>query len=218
MRRSRPQTDRRSVVYELKGMCHMRFPELVLRLPDWVERFIPDSGLILPAVEDRMQLVIELSRLNVQHGTGGPFGAAVFDQDTARLIAPGVNIVIPSNCSIAHAEIAAIVVAQQRVGSYDLGGEGMPACELVTTTEPCVMCLGAIVWSGVRKVVCGARDEDARSIGFDEGPKPPDWVQALDERGIEVRRDILRDQARAVLVHYQESGGRIYNSRRGDGQ
>ncbi len=196
----------------------MRFPELVLRLPDWIERFLPDSDHILPTVEDRMRFVIELSRLNVQYGTGGPFGAAVFERDTGRLIAPGINMVIPSNSSIAHAEVTAIVIAQQRIGSYDLGGEGMPDCELVATTEPCAMCLGAIVWSGIRKVVCGARDEDARSIGFDEGPKPPDWVRALEERGIEVHRDILRDQARAVLVHYQESGGPIYNPRRGGGQ
>jgi len=196
----------------------MRFPELVFRLPDWVQQFVPGSDHIFPTVEDRMQFVIELSRLNVQHDTGGPFGAAVFDQDTGRLIAPGVNMVIPSNCSIAHAEVTAIVVAQQQTGSYDLGNEGMPVCELVATTEPCVMCLGAIVWSGIRKVVCGARDEDARSIGFDEGPKPPDWVQALEVRGIEVCRDIRRDQARAVLVQYQESGGEIYNPSRGDGQ
>ena len=193
----------------------MRFPEVVLRLPDWVEQFLPDSDHILPALEDRMRFVIELSRLNVQHGTGGPFGAAVFERDTGRLIAPGINMVIPSNSSIAHAEVMAIVVAQQRAGNYDLGGEGMPVCELVATTEPCVMCLGAIVWSGIRKVVCGARDEDARNIGFDEGPKPADWVQALEERGIEVRRDILRDQACAVLAAYQESGGQIYNARRG---
>jgi tRNA(Arg) A34 adenosine deaminase TadA len=194
----------------------MRFPEVVLRLPDWVEQCLPDSDHILPALEDRMRFVIELSRLNVQHGTGGPFGAAVFEQDTGRLIAPGINMVIPSNSSIAHAEVMAIVVAQQRAGNYDLAGEGMPVCELVATTEPCVMCLGAIVWSGIRKVVCGARDEDARNIGFDEGPKPADWVQALQERGIEVRRDVLRDQACAVLAAYQQSGGQIYNPKMGN--
>ena len=47
---------------------------------------------------------------------------------------------------------------------YDLGGLGDGrAFELVTTTEPCAMCLGAIPWSGLSSVVCGARDQDAVS-------------------------------------------------------
>jgi tRNA(Arg) A34 adenosine deaminase TadA len=126
----------------------------------------------------------------------------------------GVNVVVPSNCSVAHAEVLAIVAAQQAVGHYDLGAEGMPACELVTSTEPCAMCLGAVVWSGVRSLVCGAREEDATSVGFDEGPKPADWAAALAARGIAVTRDVLRDESAAVLRQYAESGGPIYNSRR----
>jgi tRNA(Arg) A34 adenosine deaminase TadA len=79
-----------------------------------------------------------------------------------------------------------------------------------------VQCFGATTWSGVRRLVCGARDEDARAIGFDEGPKLPDWVGALEERGISVVRDTCRDEAAAVLRDYAESGGLIYNARRGD--
>ena len=75
------------------------------------------------------------------------------------------------------------------------------------------MCLGAIPWSGVRRVVCGARGEDACAIGFDEGAKPADWVAELTGRGIEVTRDVLRSEARAVLNHYHTTGGLIYNSR-----
>jgi tRNA(Arg) A34 adenosine deaminase TadA len=75
------------------------------------------------------------------------------------------------------------------------------------------MCLGAIPWSGVRHVICGARGEDACAIGFDEGAKPDDWIGALASRGIEVTRDVLRDEARAVLNHYHTTGGRIYNAR-----
>jgi tRNA(Arg) A34 adenosine deaminase TadA len=74
------------------------------------------------------------------------------------------------------------------------------------------MCLGAIPWSGVRSVLCGARDEDARSIGFDEGHKPPNWVKSLDSRGISVVRDVLREQAKAVLLEYGRRGGLIYNA------
>ena len=77
------------------------------------------------------------------------------------------------------------------------------------------MCFGAIPWSGVRRLVCGARDEDAREIGFDEGPKLADWTSALNDRGITVLRDILRDDAVAVLQDYISAGGVIYNAGHG---
>ena len=123
-----------------------------------------------------------------------------------------MNLVEPANCSIAHAEMVAIALAQQTIGSYDLSQRGA-ICELVTSTEPCAMCLGAIPWSGLRRVVCGARGEDACAIGFDEGTKPADWVGALNSRGIEVTRDVLRNEAQAILNHYATHGGLIYNSR-----
>lgn len=192
----------------------MRFPELAFGLPDWVGEFLPEPDLVFPTVEDRMRFVIELARLNIDYGTGGPFGAGIFEQETGRLLAPGVNLVETATCSVAHAEIVSIMIAQKMVGAYDLGSEQMPAYELVTTTEPCAMCLGAIPWSGVRRLTCGARDEDARSIGFDEGAKPSDWVQSLKDRGIVVLQDVLRSEARAVLLQYLESGGLIYNARR----
>jgi tRNA(Arg) A34 adenosine deaminase TadA len=97
---------------------------------------------------------------------------------------------IPTGCCVAHAEIIAIVLANRRVDHFDLGAEGTPFYEMAVSTEPCAMCLGAIVWSGVRRLVCGARDQDARSIGFDEGPKSPNWVQALESRGITVLQDV----------------------------
>jgi tRNA(Arg) A34 adenosine deaminase TadA len=194
----------------------MGFPQVILRLPDWVEEFVSESDRSYPTEEDRMRLVIELSRLNVVHGTGGPFGAGIFDRSTNRLVAPGVNLVTTTNLSTAHAEIVAIMVAQQVVGHFDLGGQGRPAYELVASTEPCAQCFGSIPWSGVRRLVCGARDEDARSIGFDEGPKMPDWAGALEQRGISVVPDTCRDEAAAVLRNYAESGGVIYNARQGD--
>ena len=163
-----------------------------------------------------MRLVVELSRLNVERGTGGPFGAAIFERETGRLLAPGMNLVVPSSCSVAHAEMVAIMIAQQVVGDFDLGSEGKPAYELYASTEPCAMCFGATPWSGVRGLLCGARDEDARAVGFDEGAKLPDWITALEERGISVKRDVLREDAARVLRDYANSGGEVYNARQGD--
>jgi len=191
----------------------MDYSKLVLELPGWVEEFMAGAERIFTSIEERMRLVITLSRLNIEHKTGGPFGTAVFEQESGKLIAAGVNIVIAANCSIAHAEIVAISIAQQMLGHYDLSSEETPSYELVTSTAPCAMCLGAIPWSGVRRVICGARDEDVRSIGFDEGTKPQNWVLSLETRGITVIQDVLREEARKVLSQYRELGGVIYNAR-----
>ena len=194
----------------------MRFPTLELSLPSWLEEYVENSGRIFPSIEDRMRFVVGLSRMNVRHETGGPFGAAVFDRETGELLAPGVNLVTTANCSVAHAEIVALIIAQQASGSFDLGEPGRLHYELVASTEPCAMCLGATPWSGVRGLVTGARGEDAEAIGFDEGAKPPDWVRSLEKRGITVTRDVLRDEAAAVLREYAASDGEIYNPRTAD--
>jgi len=185
--------------------------EVCIRLPDWIKGFVATSPDVFPNVEDRMHFVIALARQNVQRETGGPFASAVFDH-SGRLIAPGVNMVVTSNCSVLHAEIVALVLAQKALGRYDLSDGGRLHYDLVASAEPCAMCFGAVPWSGVRRLVCGARDEDARAIGFDEGPKLDDWVKALNNRGIEVLRDVLREEASVVLREYVAAGGTIYNS------
>jgi tRNA(Arg) A34 adenosine deaminase TadA len=158
-----------------------------------------------------MGLVVELARRNVDEDLGGPFGAGVFEREAGRLIGAGVNRVMDQNCCVLHAEVVAIMTAQRWRGSFTLAEEGRPACEIVCSCEPCAMCLGAIVWSGVSRVVCGAREADAAAIGFDEGPKPEMWGEELRGRGIEVVRDVGRQEARGVLQHYVDSGGPIYN-------
>lgn len=161
-----------------------------------------------------MRFVIRLALTNVTAKTGGPFGAAVFETKTGRLISVGVNVVEPSTCSLAHAEMVALANAHQALRHFDLGTDGMPTLELVTSCEPCAMCYGAIMWSGIRKVVCGARGADALAIGFDEAPKPKNWVTELKKRRITVTSDLCRDEAIAVFRRYQQFGGRIYNARR----
>jgi tRNA(Arg) A34 adenosine deaminase TadA len=195
----------------------MFFPTVELKLPPWVDEFISDPQQPYPTVADRMAFVIALARRNIEAGTGGPFGAGIFDMHSGRLVAPGVNMVMPTNCSVAHAEITAIVLAQKIIGTYDLGGAGLSPVELVSSTEPCAMCLGAVIWSGIRRLVCGARDEDARAIGFDEGPKPDHWVKTLEDRDIAVIQDTAREESVAVLKQYANAGGLIYNARQAAG-
>ena len=43
-----------------------------------------------------------------------------------------------------------------------------------------------------------------------------DWATELERRGISVQRDVLRAESAEVLREYAESGGVIYNGRRGE--
>lgn len=191
------------------------FPRFQLELPQWITGFLHKQPATFPTPEARMDLVTTLSQLNIEQGTGGPFGAGVFRADTHQLIAPGVNLVLSARSSLAHAEIVAIMMAQQTLASHDLGATELPSHELVTSCEPCAMCLGAICWSGVHHLICGARGSDAEAIGFDEGPKPRNWATALEQRGITVTMDIGRSTATQVLHNYVEQGGIVYNGRQG---
>ena len=196
-------------------MIHTLHSDILIRFPDWIMGFLDDNNKSFPTVESRMQLAIQLSRFNVEHRTGGPFGAAIFNIRTHELLSVGINLVVASNCSIAHAEMVAICSAQQQLATFDLGASKTAQYELVTSCEPCAMCFGAIPWSGIRHLVCGARDEDARNIGFDEGPKMTEWKEALESRGITVETDICRAEAAGVLQQYARGNGDIYNGRQG---
>ena len=103
------------------------------------------------------------------------------------------------------------MMAQQRVGSFTLNAPSLPAHELYTSCEPCAMCLGATLWSGVRRVVYGAAREDASRLNFEEGPVFPESYAYLEDRGIQIVRNVLRDEARAVLELYRTKSGKIYN-------
>lgn len=191
----------------------MFFSDFTFRLPSWMGEALSNLPHVFPTVEEKMRLAIRLAQLNVEYRTGGPFGAAIFDARTHTLLAPGVNLVVPMNCSVLHAEMVAIMMAQQQIRHYDLSAIEGRSFELVTSTEPCAMCFGALPWSGVHSLICGARDEDARRIGFEEGPKLPNWSLALQERGISVLRDVCRQEAAEVLNWYNRNAGLIYNAR-----
>lgn len=193
--------------------------QVTLQLPGWLHRCVRDwDETNLATREQRMAFVIELSRQNVLHKTGGPFAAAVFERESGRLVAPAVNIVVPSNTSVAHAETMAFMLAQQRLKTFDLGAPHLPAMELVASSQPCIQCFGNTWWSGVRALTIGARAEDVEEItSFREGPLPENWVELLENRPaplkpITVTRDLLRDLARAVLILYRDSGGLVYNA------
>jgi tRNA(Arg) A34 adenosine deaminase TadA len=178
--------------------------------PDWIDEIV-DWTATYPDDVTRMQLAVRLSRENVVRGDGGPFGAAIFERENGRLVSVGVNSVVRlGNCTL-HAEMVAFMMAQRVVGSFTLAAPGLPDHELVTSCEPCAMCLGATLWSGVKRVVYGALRDDASGLGFDEGPVFAASYQYLEDRGITITRGVLRHEARQVMQVYRERAGKIYN-------
>jgi tRNA(Arg) A34 adenosine deaminase TadA len=87
------------------------------------------------------------------------------------------------------------------------------ACELFTSSEPCVQCLGACYWSGLSRLVCGAPVSVAEAVGFDEGPRGADWKEQLTLRGTVVLTGVRAEQAAKVLTGYADRGGFRYNAR-----
>jgi tRNA(Arg) A34 adenosine deaminase TadA len=183
---------------------------IVISAPEWIDAVV-DWNAVCATDDEKMRVAIELSMENVRHQTGGPFGAAIFETRTHRLISVGVNSVVRLNNSVAHAEMMAIMMAEQRVGSYSLHGPDRDHV-LATSCDPCAMCLGAVLWSGVRRVLSGAGREDALAVDFDEGPVFPESYTYLEIRGITIVRGVLRGEAAAVLEEYRRLGGPIYNA------
>ena len=192
----------------------MLYAQVHLTLPAWVHEAV-DATRVYATDEEKVAFAIELSGRNVEAGTGGPFGAAVFGPGD-RIIAVGMNRVVPMACSVAHAETMAYMLAQgctQRLRLNRDADDGSPIGPIVlaTSSQPCCQCYGATIWAGIDRLLIGARSEDVESLaGFDEGPLPADWIGELNARGIEVVRDIERDAARAVLRAYGEGGGARY--------
>jgi tRNA(Arg) A34 adenosine deaminase TadA len=172
-----------------------------IRLPDWIiHRDLPS---MLEDDASAMRLAIDLARENVARAHGGPFGAVLKDTASGRLVSVGVNLVQPSHNPVLHAETTAIALAAAGVG----GSGGMT---LYATCEPCIMCLGAIHWAGIRRVVYAALREDAEAIGFSEGAGSPELKAQMAARGVVFEAGMMREESIVILRGYRRSGGAIY--------
>ena len=195
---------------------HQPKMKIEIQMPDWAVTETAKLPEAIPNLEDRMRTVIDFSRRNFEEDTGGPFAAGVFEKETGKIVSIGVNLVVPSSCSSAHAEIVALSLAQHNLETFDLGGKGMPEHQLVVNARPCAMCFGSIPWSGVRSVVCAASGEQIEELtGFDEGPIHPQWKKELDKRGIEVIEGLLESEACDAFREFAKANRVVYNGRSG---
>lgn len=194
--------------------------DFTLALPAWIDDFLIGEPDAIETREGRMQLVHRLADRNWREGNGGPFAALVAESATGRIVSVGVNVVLSTGVSSGHAEVLALGTAQRAVGTWDLGGAGLPEHELVVNWRPCVQCYGATFWSGVRTVVTAGFGPELEEITtFDEGPVRDDWVEQFAARGISVVNDVEKDGALAVYRNYRaavDAGGiNVYNARQG---
>lgn len=162
-----------------------------------------------------MEIAVEISARNVQHNTGGPFGCVIFERDVptkeCRVFSVGANRVTALNNSSLHGEMVAIQFAEKKLQNFTMRCKGVKEYLLFTSCEPCAMCLGGTLWSGVGELVCAASKADAEAIGFNEGPVFEESYKQLEAAGIRVKRKVLQPQGAKVLQEYGRSGI-IYNS------
>ena len=107
-----------------------------------------------------LEKAIEEARKTMNKNMGGPFGALITNKD-GKIISIASNTVLYDHDPTAHAEINAIRIASKKLNTHDLSD-----CILITSAEPCPMCLSAIMWAGIRQVYYGCTVHDAKEIGF----------------------------------------------------
>lgn len=167
---------------------------------------IAEASRIIAALQHELEQLADLG--------SGPFAATIYDVE-GNLVVKMPNTVTLDNCSHNHAEMNVIKAAEEKLGTYDLSPFQL---KLYSTSEPCLMCMGGIMWSGIREVYYGVPTESVERItGFDEGYKPG-WLEEFKKRGIVVYGNIERELGEQVLRNYVAKGKTIYKPARQDEQ
>ncbi|MFD2873883.1 nucleoside deaminase [Mucilaginibacter ximonensis] len=146
--------------------------------------------------EKFMRMAIELS----EKSQGGPFGAVIVKN--GELVAGSSNMVVPNNDPTAHAEVSAIRLACEKLGTFNLQG-----CEIYTSCEPCPMCLGAIYWARLDKIYYANTKVDAADIGFDDKFIYDELDLAMGDRKLPIVQ-LLRDEALKAFRQWSENEGK----------
>jgi tRNA(Arg) A34 adenosine deaminase TadA len=163
-------------------------------------------------LENAKKIILQLQtdlREHIANGSG-PFLATVIDEN-GKIISRTANSVVSEGCSNNHAEMNAIKMAQKNLGTYDLSKHNL---SLYVTSEPCMMCIGGIMWSGIKAVYYGVPSKRVEEItGFDEGFKP-NWFEEFKNRGITVYGNIEVEEGEKVLYDYVNTGKTVYQPER----
>ena len=178
-----------------------------------VQAKIISNEKIDPAkVETASKIISDLQREmpNFTKTGSGPFVAAIYD-NKGNLVVKVANSVVNEHNSNNHAEMNAIKAAEDKLGTYDLAPYNL---SLYVTAEPCMMCIGGIMWSGIKEVYYGVPSKTVEKItGFDEGFKPQ-WFDEFKKRGITVYGNIETEAGKKVLQDYVKLGRKVYKPER----
>ena len=147
-----------------------------------------------------MELAIDEARLGINNNDGGPFGCVIIKD--GEIIAQAHNTVVRDNDPTAHGEMNAIRIAGKKLGTFDLSG-----CELFTTSEPCPMCLSAIIWANIKTVYYGCNCNDAASIGFRD-----DFIYDYIKNGGDILKlkELTRAQCVELFSEYTSTPHKLY--------
>ena len=168
----------------------------------------PISKTELENANKVMQNVHNKTAEGVRNGKG-PFYAEIYDAN-GNLVISSSNSVVEDNCCLHHAEINTIKKAHEKFKEYSLAPENLT---IYINAEPCIMCAGAIMWSGIKTVYFGVPSSEVERItGFDEGYKP-NWIKEFKKREITVYGNIEQQAGEKVLEDYVNSGKKIYKPR-----
>ena len=193
-------------------LCNSVFADEIYSVKDLAKMGIvansPISKTELENANKVMQNVHNKTAEGVRNGKG-PFYAEIYDANW-NLVVSSSNSVVEDNCCLHHAEINTIKKAHEKFKEYSLAPENLT---IYVNAEPCIMCAGAIMWSGIKTVYFGVPSSEVERItGFDEGYKP-NWIKEFKKRGITVYGNIEQQAGEKVLEDYVNSGRKIYKPR-----
>lgn len=169
----------------------------------------PINKIDLENAKNIMANVYQKTAEGVKNGKG-PFYAEIYDEN-GNFVVSSSNSVVEDNCALYHAEVNTLKKAFEKYKQYDLSPQNLT---IYINAEPCIMCAGALMWSGVKTIYFGVPSKDVERItGFDEGYKP-NWVREFKKRGITVYGSIEKATGEKVLQDYVDSGKEIYKPSR----
>ena len=193
-------------------LCNSVFADEIYSVKDLAKMgIVANSAISKTELENAnkvMQNVHNKTAEGVRNGKG-PFYAEIYDAN-GNLVISSSNSVVEDNCCLHHAEINTIKKAHEKFKEYSLAPENLT---IYINAEPCIMCAGAIMWSGIKTVYFGVPSSEVERItGFDEGYKP-NWIKEFKKRGITVYGNIEQQAGEKVLEDYVNSGRKIYKPR-----
>lgn len=187
------------------SVSQMAVGKEILSVKDLKRMSIQANAAISQCELEKAKTILKRVHQKTQEGVDlgkGPFYAEIYDKD-GNLVVSSSNSVVEDNCCLYHAEVNTIKKAHEKYKEYNLAPKDLT---IYINAEPCIMCAGAIMWSGIKTVYFSVPSKDVERItGFDEGFKP-NWIKEFKKRGITVYGNIESDLGKKVLENYVNAG------------